>query len=199
MIEFLNDSSEEPLVKFKDLYNKALKLKQSHIEAICVSSFSRDSKEVNSRMVNLKLIDNNSFIFFSNYLSPKAKEFQSHNQISVVIFWDKINLQIRLKASINRLPIEENRIYFKNRSLKKNALAISSNQSSKIDTYEMVEHNYNKTLENNNLKKCPDYWGGFIFTPVYFEFWQGHPNRINKREVYEKNLQNRWDFYYLQP
>ena len=53
-------------------------------------------------------------------------------------------------------------------------------------------------LENNDLTKCPDYWGGFSFIPFYFEFWEGHESRLNKRESYEyKN--NEWAHGFLQP
>ena len=63
---------------------------------------------------------------------------------------------------------------------KKNALAISSSQSNKIESYKQVELNYQKSLDNDKLTDCPDYWGGFSFIPYYFEFWQGHQSRLNK-------------------
>jgi len=56
---------------------------------------------------------------------------------------------------------------FLNRSEEKNALAISSNQSKPIDSYSQVKENYNKSLENDDLKKCPEYWGGFHL-PILF-------------------------------
>ena len=63
--------------------------------------------------------------------------------------------------------------YFKKRSIDKNALAISSNQSQGIKSYEQVLLKYNEIKDTNDLKKCPDYyWGGFSFIPYYFEFWK---------------------------
>ena len=55
-----------------------------------------------------------------------------------------------------------------------------------------------KSLKNDDLKKCPQYWGGFSFTPYYFEFWEGHESRINKREVFNK-IDGLWKQSYLQP
>ena len=78
---------------------------------------------------------------------------------------------------------------------KKNALAISSNQSKPIDSYKQVKENYNKSLKNDDLKKCPEFWGGYSFTPYYFEFWEGHESRLNKREVYEKS-DDSWKHHY---
>ena len=62
--------------------------------------------EVEARYVNLKYIANNEWIFFSNYNSPKAQQFKSHNQVSVLIFWPSINTQIRMKALISKLLLE---------------------------------------------------------------------------------------------
>ena len=71
MITFLNDCKSEPFLKFKKKYNEAINAKQNSIEAISISSYSKLSNEVNSRFVNLKIIDRDNFIFFSNYSSPK--------------------------------------------------------------------------------------------------------------------------------
>ena len=198
MILFLNNSSIVPFKNFRKIYDQAKKADQKLIEAISVASFSLDKNEVDSRFVNLKVVDNEEFIFFTNYNSPKSLQFQSHKQISVSIYWQSINVQIRMKAQIKKTSKEFNQKYFFDRSKEKNALAISSNQSKLIDSYNQVKKNYNKSLTNDNLKKCPEYWGGYSFTPYYFEFWEGHESRINKREVYNK-VDGLWKQSFLQP
>jgi pyridoxamine 5'-phosphate oxidase len=198
LITFNNISRETPYLILKEKFDQSLKANQENIEAISISSYSNDTKEVNSRFVNLKFIKEKEFIFFTNYDSCKSKDFNSHNQITALIFWNSINAQIRIKAKIKKTPIEFNKDYFKNRNPKKNALAISSDQSSPINSYEMVQNNYNNSLRLDNLKECPDSWGGFSFTPYYFEFWEGHESRLNKRDVYELNV-NEWKHHILQP
>tara|TARA_B100001059_G_C17783723_1_gene555823 strand:+ start:1005 stop:1601 length:597 start_codon:yes stop_codon:yes gene_type:complete len=198
MINFTNINNDEPYLKLKNFYDQAIGAKQQNIEAISVSSYSRDLEEVSSRFVNLKLIDNNKFIFFSNYNSPKSKDFVKHKQVSILIFWANINLQIRLKAVIEKTSQNFNTDYFRNRSIEKNALAISSDQSATIESFDIVKNNYNKCLVNENLKKCPDHWGGFSFTPYYFEFWKGDKNRLNEREAFTL-LNNEWLKSILQP
>tara|TARA_B100002052_G_C15807137_1_gene564077 strand:- start:659 stop:1255 length:597 start_codon:yes stop_codon:yes gene_type:complete len=198
MISFQDIDNSEPYLKFKDEYDKAVAKNQNIIEAICISSYSLENKIVDSRFVNLKTVNNKEFIFFSNYTSPKAIQFETHNQISAVIFWAETNVQIRMKAKIKKLSIYENKKYFESRSKEKNALAISSMQSKKIDSYDQVKINYQDAYENQDLSLCPQYWGGFSFEPYYFEFWEGNKNRLNKREVFEK-LENHWDKYILQP
>jgi pyridoxamine 5'-phosphate oxidase len=198
MIDFLNLSQETPYLILKKKYDDALCANQKNIEAVSISSYSNKLKEVNSRFVNLKFIDNNDFIFFSNYDSPKSQEFKDHHQITCLIYWNSINTQIRIKAFIKKTSLEFNKNYFIHRLEKKNALAISSNQSVAIDSFKRVIENYSKSLEFDNLKECPDYWGGYSFKPYYFEFWEGHESRLNKRDSYHIN-NSEWHHSVLQP
>ncbi len=198
MIEFINTLQEAPYLNLNQKYKEAIDAGQQNIEAISISSFNKEINEVNARYVNLKFITNDEFIFFSNYDSPKASSFNSNNQIAALLYWPSINVQIRMKAKIKRTTDEFNQNYFFDRSEKKNALAISSNQSKPIESYSLVKKNYKQSLETDDLKKCPEYWGGYSFTPYYFEFWEGHQSRLNKRDVYEINGKD-WIHSILQP
>jgi len=198
MIKFNNLNKEIPYQLLKKKYDEAVDAGQENIEVISISSYNKDISEVDSRYVNLKLISNDEFIFFSNYKSPKASAFNSNNQIAALLYWSSINVQIRMKAHIKKTSVEFNQKYFFDRSEEKNALAISSNQSKLIESYSHVKENYQRSLGSDDLKKCPEYWGGFSFTPYYFEFWEGHESRINKREVFDK-IDGVWKHSFLQP
>lgn len=198
MIQFKNLNQEEPYLLFKSKYDEAYSAGQKVIEAISISTFENKTNEVDSRFVNLKFVSENEFIFFSNYESPKANSFKTHDQIAALIYWSSINVQIRMKAKIIKMSNDYNQRYFESRSDKKNALAISSNQSKPINSYKQVIENFNKSLNNDDLKKCPKYWGGYSFTPYYFEFWEGHESRLNKREVFNKKDGN-WAHSFVQP
>jgi len=198
MIQFNNLNQEIPYQLLKEKYDEAFDAGQKGIEAISISSYNKEINEVDSRYVNLKFILNDEFIFFSNYDSPKAASFNTNKQIAALVYWPSINVQIRMRANIKKTTNEFNQKYFFNRSEEKNALAISSNQSKPIDSYKQVKENYNKSLEGDDLKKCPEYWGGFSFIPYYFEFWEGHESRINKREVFN-NIDGTWKHSFLQP
>jgi len=198
MIKFINSSYCKPYKLLRQYYDNALKLGQNNIEAISISSYSKKNNEVNSRYVNLKYVDDSNFIFFTNYNSPKSVEFEEHSQIAALIFWEKINLQIRMKATITKTDINYNNQHFQQRLDEKNALAISSMQSEKISSYDEIIKNFNYSMTNDDLKSCPSYWGGFSFTPFSFEFWEGHDKRINKRNLYVK-VNNDWMHSVLQP
>ena len=90
-------------------------------------------------------------------------------------------------------------MHFKSRSKEKNALAISSNQSQNIDSFDEVEKNFHQTLKSMTTDTVrPDFWGGFSLIPYYFEFWQGHKNRLNKRHTFEQKG-GEWEERFLQP
>lgn len=199
MIDIKKIDSSEPYLLFIDFYNKALEAQQKVVEAIAISSYNKISNEVESRHVNLKYIAGEEWVFFTNYNSPKAKQFKMHDQITALFFWNSINIQIRIKAKINKSNKALSDEHYFARSDEKNALAHSSNQSSIIESYEKVVANYEKTLnEKSILKFRPNYWGGFSFKPYYFEFWEGNTYRLNKRETYTKT-KNCWKKNFLQP
>ena len=199
MIEMINLSSEKPYSIFKKNYDKAKKKKQYAIEAAAISSYDNLKKEVDSRFVNIKYIENDCWTFFSNYNSPKSQAFQSFNQISILFYWNTINLQTRIKAKIFKSSKDLSDEHFSSRSKYKNALAISSMQSKKIKSYSLVKKHYSEILDSEKiLEERPSYWGGFSFIPFYFEFWEGQKYRLNKREVFELNKGN-WINYFLQP
>tara|TARA_B100000242_G_C43055228_1_gene493684 strand:+ start:2569 stop:3165 length:597 start_codon:yes stop_codon:yes gene_type:complete len=198
MIKFIELSKEEPFEILKKKYHEALDSDQKAINALAISSFSTTAKEVDSRYVNLKYIIDNEFIFFTNYKSPKSKQFEEHHQVSALLLWDKIQTQIRIKANIYKVKEQLSDKHFATRSHKKNALAISSNQSNEVNSFQVVKNKFEHHLNNSDLTKRPNFWGGFAFRPYSFEFWTGNENRLNKRDryIYDKE---KWIHSILEP
>ena len=108
-------------------------------------------------------------------------------------------MQIRIKAKIYRSDEKFSDKHYRERSVEKNALAHSSKQSTPINSYESVVENFKKTLKlEDQISSRPKYWGGFDILPYYFEFWEGHNSRVNKRKFYELKNQE-WKSGFLQP
>ncbi len=198
MITFLNLSNSSPFIRLKKKFDEAVANAQTNVEAAVISSFNSAHNEVSSRYVNIKFIDNESLIFFSNYESKKAQDINSHDQVSVVFYWNVINTQIRIKGKISKTSLEFNKNYFKDRSVDKNALAISSNQSQTISSYEEVVKKYEKVRSSSDLSECPEFWGGYVIKPYEIEFWKGNSFRLNKR-VFYKFENNIWHHSILEP
>ena len=114
MIQFKDLNQEIPYQIFKSKYDEALSKGQKHIEAAAISSFSKKSNKVNSRYVNIKFVEKDKFIFFSNYNSPKSKDFDENDHIAVLFFWPEIGFQIRMQGTVARTSSTYNQNYFKN-------------------------------------------------------------------------------------
>ena len=198
MIDISNISHNKPYKIFQDYYEKALIKKQENIEAIVISSINSSDNIADSRVVNLKYISQEEWIFFSNYHSIKAKQFKENPKISALFFWSSCSIQIRIKAKIFKTGSIFSDEHFSKRSNTKNALAISSNQSKVIHSYDEVVSRHAEVLKNNDFSKRPDSWGGFSFKPYYFEFWEGNESRLNIRNAYEYT-QGKWLHYVLEP
>ena len=199
MIKIQDINKSKPYSIFIDRYNKALLKNQSSVNAISISSLNKKDMIVTSRYVNLKYIIDDEWIFFSNYNSPKSQDFFQHSQISALIYWEKIDFQVRILATIKKSSNSISNSHFVKRSKEKNALAISSKQSTTTDSYEDVVNQFNTTLADKELiLNRPNYWGGFSFHPYYFEFWEGHDSRLNKRNTYQIK-DNDWEHKILQP
>ena len=198
MINFIRCSNEEPYLRFRKEYEIAKNTNQRMIQAMCVSSVSRQTSEVNSRFVNLKFIDGKDLIFFSNYESTKSKEFSEHNQIAAIFYWNRTDTQIRIKGQISITSRDYNLEYFSSRNPNKNALAISSDQSKQIESFDEVIKRFELAKSQEDLTRCPEYWGGFKIMPHYFEFWKGDESRLNRRDVY-KIKNGKWEKIIIQP
>lgn len=197
MIKFISFDIE-PIGIFKRLFENSLKNCQLNPDAMCISSIDIKKDMPHSRFVNLKYIKDNELIFFSNYKSKKGRQFNSCSNVSCAFFWPTINVQVRIEGTIKKTSSLISDQHFENRSLKKNALAISSNQSSIAKSYDDIKIKFQNELENGNLKKRPSYWGGYSISPSCFEFWRGEKNRLNKREEYRNNGK-KWVYSILEP
>ena len=199
MIRFEYLDKSTPYKKFKYFYNRASLKSEKNIDAACISSFNTSNKEITSRFVNIKYVFDDSLVFFSNYDSPKGIQFQSHNTVSALFFWSSIYVQIRMKAKIIKTDEAFSDEHFYKRSDSKNILAIVSEQSKEIDSYQSIVKKYENFKNMDNKITRPKNWGGYKIKPFYIEFWKGHDSRINKREVFYMESNHDWRKKILQP
>lgn len=152
-----------------------------------------------ARVVLLKGFDENGFKFYTNYNSRKGKEISINPNAVLLFYWMELERQIRIEGRIEKLSKEESLEYFNSRPLDSRYGALASSQSEIIPDREYLEKKFFELKEKyGDNPPMPDNWGGFILKPVLFEFWQGRPNRLHDRIVYEKKGSN-WNIYRLSP
>lgn len=151
--------------------------------AMTLSTATKEGKP-SSRIVLLKAFSEEGFIFYTNYHSRKGKEISENNSAALLFFWDKLERQIRLEGTIEKIEAHLSEKYFASRPFESKLSAIVSEQSEEIPSREFLEDKL-EALKESGTTNRPENWGGYILKTNYFEFWQGRASRLHDRIVYE--------------
>jgi len=152
-----------------------------------------------ARMVLLKHADRNGFVFFTNYNSRKGRHLETNPNAALLFHWEDMERQVRIEGRVEKTEVGESDAYFNLRPTDSRINAIISPQSKKIpdrDTLEQLRADY---IASGAAIVRPENWGGYRLKPVYFEFWQGRPNRLHDRISYCGSPEEGWKIRRLAP
>ena len=182
-----SDNLVEPISKAHEWIQEALQNGVSLPHAMNISSINFDGKP-SSRMVLLKRIGPEGFVFFTDYDGNKGKQIIESPYVALNFWWAKTNKQIRIEGKCSKTTEEENDEYFSSRPRGSQISASVSLQSEEIDTYESLVERSQEFESNHDGKDImrPQRWGGFIVEPESIEFWVDQQNRLHIRELYTK-------------
>ncbi|XP_019434001.1 PREDICTED: pyridoxine/pyridoxamine 5'-phosphate oxidase 1, chloroplastic-like [Lupinus angustifolius] len=203
--EFLEEQAEaDPINQFHKWFGDALAVGLKEPNAMALSTVGKDGKP-SSRMVLLKGVDKNDFVWYTNYESQKARELSENPHASLLFHWDGLNRQVRVEGYVQKVSDEESEQYFHSRPRGSQIGAIVSKQSTVVPGRHVLHQKY-KELEqkyaDGSLIPKPKNWGGYRLTPHAFEFWQGQKSRLHDRLRYspcEINEQKVWKVERLAP
>lgn len=194
-----SELTSDPVQLVRDWLNEAVK--EGFYEPTAISLSTIDSEGFpSSRIILLKDIQKGKLIFFSNYNSAKARELELNLNAGLLFFWPQLHRQIRIKGRVEKLSPEQSDEYFKMRPEESKIGTWSSPQSEVIkdrDSLELNYRHYEKKFHNKIIPR-PEFWGGYMFDPLNFEFWQGRSKRLHDRLVYIKKG-NKWEIERLAP
>jgi len=190
---------KNPLKQFEHWLNDALNAKVTEPTAMTVATVGNDGFP-DSRIVLLKDFNENGMTFFTNYNSNKGMSIEKNPAVGLHFFWPELERQIRISGFAIKTSDEVSDHYFYSRPVLSQIAAVISNQSSKIPSREFLLERFESFKNNSSgeIIKRPINWGGFLVTPVKFEFWQGRESRLHDRILYEKE-NNNWLISRLAP
>ena len=174
-------AGENPFEIAKDWMDQAKELELNDANAIALATVD-DTGLPNVRMVLLKEIEDNAFVFYTNYESKKGRELIASGQVAFVIHWKSLRRQIRVRGSVEKAQGKQADSYFDSRSPQSRVGAIASRQSQIIKDRSVLENWYEQALKDNGATPSrPSFWGGFRINPVEIEFWADGEARLHDR------------------
>ncbi len=192
-----SDLPKNPLELFKKWFDETKNSSIMEPNAMTLGTIDENNK-VKLRIVLLKELNTNGFVFFTNYSSEKAKQLNGNNNGSLLFFWNELHRQVRVEGTVTKIAREDSIAYFNSRPYESRIGAMVSNQSEVIKSREVLDKKYKELIEKYpENPPCPENWGGYILKPNYFEFWQGRESRLHDRIVFK--LENDWLINRLSP
>jgi len=190
----------DPIHQFQVWLNDAIASKTWLPEAMTLATATPEGKP-SARMVLLKQVDHDGFVFFTNYNSAKAAQLDANPYAALVFYWSQLDRQVRVEGNVVRTSVEESRDYFRTRPRESQIGAWASAQSEVISGRDVLEQRA-RELESLYCDRdidCPDYWGGYRLRPEIIEFWKSRVGRLHDRILYERGPNDTWTITRLAP
>jgi pyridoxamine 5'-phosphate oxidase len=167
--------------------------------AIALSTVDADGMP-NARMVLLKEIEADAFVFYTNYESQKALEITQAGKAAFVMHWKSLRRQIRVRGSVTREDGPKADEYYASRSLKSRLGAWASKQSQPLSSRGHLMAEVAKvTAQHGPNPARPPFWGGFRIDPQEIEFWADGAFRLHDRFRWKRTVDGEWTIDRLNP
>ncbi len=189
-----------PIDLFRRWFEEAIASGSKLPDSMTLATATRDGRP-SARMVLLKGIGDNGFVFYTNYLSRKARELEENPYGALVLYWSGLDRQVRIEGGVERVSAAESDEYFRSRPRESQLGALASPQSEVIQSRELLEQRYAEFEEQYREAPVerPKHWGGYRLRPESVEFWQNREGRLHDRILYERQTGGSWKISRLAP
>lgn len=168
--------------------------------AIAIATVDGDGLP-NVRMVLLKEIAEDAFVFFTNYESAKGQEIENAGKAAFVMHWKSLRRQVRVRGLVTRETNEASDAYYNSRALGSRIGAWASKQSRPLESKAaLMEAVAKEGMKHGPNPKRPPFWGGYRITPLEIEFWADGEFRLHDRFRWSRATpQDAWEIVRLNP
>jgi len=177
----------DPIELFRGWFEAAQGAGVLLAEAVTLATASPDGVP-SARMVLLKDVDSQGFVFFTNYGSQKAREMDANPRAALCFHWAVLQRQVRVSGRVTRVDAQESAAYFATRSRGSQIGAWASRQSEALasrDDLEKSVRDLSAEFADGDVP-LPPFWGGYRLAPETIEFWQGRADRLHDRLVFKR-------------
>ncbi|MEH0158389.1 pyridoxamine 5'-phosphate oxidase [Limibacter armeniacum] len=193
------DCLANPIEQFNMWMEEAIKSEVNEPTAMTISTVSPEGRPA-ARTVLLKGVEDNQFVFYTNYNSRKGTHLLSNPVAALTFFWPELERQVNIEGTVTRVSDVKSDEYFASRPYKSRVGAWASEQSSEITSKNIILKRF-ATYAAKYLTHVPrpPHWGGFAISPDRIEFWQGRPSRLHDRVLYTLDENGNWNKKRLAP
>jgi pyridoxamine 5'-phosphate oxidase len=192
------DVLTDPFAQFRKWFDEAVTSGVPEPNVMTIASATKAAKP-SARIVLLKTLSEEGFVFYTNYESRKGQELIENPQAALLFFWGELERQVRIEGTVKKVLKSESEEYFKSRPLESRLGAWASPQSRVLKDRTELEERFKKVQEEfKENVPLPEFWGGFCVVPEVVEFWQGRANRLHDRICFKKSG-NDWNIERLAP
>lgn len=155
----------------------------------------------NIRMVLLKEVEPDAFLFYTNYESAKGIELDRAGRAAFLLHWKSLRRQIRVRGEVAREDGAKADAYYASRPLQSRIGAWASRQSQPLASRaELMAAVARATVAQGPNPVRPPYWGGYRLKPLEFEFWADGAFRLHDRFRWRRgDMQSGWTIERLSP
>jgi pyridoxamine 5'-phosphate oxidase len=194
------DLNDNPITQFQTWLDQTVNSGLGDPTAMVVSTVATDGQP-SQRIVLLKHLDDEGFVFYTNYNSRKAREIGENDRVSLLFPWNTLDRQVKVCGRAEKISVSESVKYFLSRPRDSQLAAWASDQSRKITSREflMTQLAHMKEKFAEGEVPLPDFWGGIRVRPHEMEFWQGGERRLHDRFEYNLQSDGSWEIGRLAP
>ena len=193
-----SDLSGDPVVQFQRWMQDAVEAGIYDPNACSLATVDSSGRPC-ARAVLLKGLEGARFVFYSNYNSRKALHLEGNPNVSMHFPWFSLQRQVTILGETCQVEDHLAEEYFHSRPYLSQIGAWASLQSQPLDSRETLEKAFLKAKERfGDSPPRPSHWGGYYLDPRSIEFWQGGPNRLHDRFIYERT-DDQWKINRLNP